>query len=60
MIHPVPAPDYRMTKGRIPRTGTAKLSVQFRNGQIGGPYTAKQIVWEDRGHSWDAVAVKRV
>ena len=57
----VPAPGFRLTKGRTPRTGEAPLRVQFRNGYIDDKhaYTAKQLRWTDTGDSWDVVAVKR-
>lgn len=43
---------------RKPRTGDRPLRVQFRNGWIVGPYTASQLVWEDRGWLSDIVAVE--
>lgn len=49
------------TNGRKPRTGEAKLMVEFRNGRT-GEYTAGQLRWthDDDGfpREWDVVAVR--
>lgn len=44
-----------------PDTGESPLRVTFRNGKVGGPYTAAQIRWTQhdpafgRDYEWDAV-----
>lgn len=50
------------TKGRIPKTGDAALTVMFRCGYIDyrNTYVAKQLRWSDTGGKWDVVAVKRL
>lgn len=59
--HDIPAPGFTLTKGRTPRTGEKPLRVQFRNGYVDTKhtYTAKQLRWNDTGHGWDVVAVRR-
>lgn len=60
MRHDIPAPGYRLTSGRKPRTGTAKLRVQFANGYVCRfEYEASQLRWDDTKSEWDVVAVKR-
>ena len=60
MRHDVPAPGFKLTNGRKPRTGGAKLNVQFRCGYVCHfTYTAEQLRWTDTGDSFDVVAVKR-
>lgn len=61
---PVPAPGFSLTKGRKPRTGEAKLIVQFRYGDAGyidrkHQYKADQINWTDNGSDWCPVAVRK-
>lgn len=54
------APGFTPTQGRTPRTGEAKLIVQFRCGYVcKWTYTAKQLRWTDTGDDWDVVAVRR-
>lgn len=54
------APGFHPTKGRKPRTGQDQLIVQFRSfTDWQHRYTADQIVWDDRGYAFDAIAVKR-
>lgn len=58
--HPIPAKGFSLTKGRTPRTGEAALYVQYRCGYIDRwSYQAKQLRWDDTGHDWDIVAVKK-
>lgn len=58
--HDIPAAGYSLTHGRTPRTGSAKLKVQFRNGHVDQhEYTASQLRFSDTGCAWDVVAVKR-
>ncbi len=45
------------TQGKRPRT-TRKLMVKLRNGWIAGPYTARQLVWDNRGWASDVVAAE--
>lgn len=48
------------TKGRKPRTGEAKLRVQFRCGLVSRhEYTASQLRWNETGCAYDIVAVER-
>ena len=48
------------TQGRKPRTGEAKLRVQFRCGLVSRhAYTAEQLRWNETGCDWDVVAVER-
>lgn len=50
----------KATGGRKPKTGDAKLRVQFRCGLVSRwEYTADQLVWADRGWDFDVVAVER-
>jgi len=58
----IPAPGFALTRGRTPRTGEAKLRVQFRNGFVDRKheYSAAQLRWDDTGDGWDVVAVQRV
>lgn len=58
----IPAPGFSLTKGRTPRTGEQRLRVQFRNGYVDGKhdYTVAQLRWEETGHPWDVVAVRKV
>lgn len=60
--HEVPAPGFTLTHGRKPKTGEARLKVQFANGYIDdrNEYTAGQLRWTIEGHGWDVAAVKRV
>jgi hypothetical protein len=56
----IPAPGYSLTKGRKPKTGEAKLMVQYRCGYVDKwPYTSAQLRWDDTGHAWDVVAVRK-
>lgn len=59
--HDIPAPGFALTRGRKPRTNGAKLRVQFRNGYVDEKheYVAEQLRWDDSGHPWDVVAVRR-
>ena len=44
----IPAPGYSLTKGRKPKTGEAKLMVQYRCGYVDKwPYTSGQLRWDD-------------
>lgn len=53
------------TNGRKPRTGDAKLRVQFRCGRT-GEFTAAQLRWTQddpkfgEGYEWDVIAVERI
>jgi hypothetical protein len=47
------------TKWKRPKTGEKPLMVRFRNGVEGGPYLARQLVWDDRGWDFDVVEVAR-
>lgn len=55
------APGFRPTNGRKPRTGEARLIVQFRGGYIDEKHTYKadDLRWTDTGDSFDIIAVKR-
>ena len=59
--HDIPAPGFTLTKGRKPRTGAAKLRVQFANGMVDEKheYTAEQLRWTDTGYAFDIVAAQR-
>lgn len=59
-LPPLPT-GFKLTQGRKPRTGEAKLHVQFRCGYVDerNTYTAGQLRWDDTGHGWDIVAVRR-
>lgn len=60
MRHDVPAPGFKLTNGRKPRTGAAKLRVQFRCGYVCRfEYEAGHLRWTDTGDSFDIVAVRR-
>lgn len=55
------AAGFTPTKGRKPRTGEARLEVQWRNGMIDRwTYTASQLRWDDTGHDFDVLAVRKV
>jgi hypothetical protein len=48
------------TKFRRPRTGDALLKVRWRNGEESRhEYTARQLVWEDRGWPFDIIEVAK-
>jgi hypothetical protein len=48
------------TQWKRPRTGDKPLRVQFRCGWVSKhTYTARQLVWEDRGWDFDIIAVER-
>lgn len=49
------------TKWRKPRTGEAKLRVQFRNGYVDDKHTyrASDLRWTDEGSAWDIIAVRK-
>lgn len=47
------------TQWKPPRTGERKLRVKFRNGQVSKhTYSAKQLVWQDRGEPFDITHLK--
>lgn len=53
-------PGFTPTKGRKPRTGQDKLTVQFRSfTDWQHAYTADQLVWDDRGYAFDVIAVRK-
>lgn len=46
------------TKWRPPRTDR-KIRVRFRNGEVSKhTYSAKQLVWDDRGEPFDIIEVR--
>jgi hypothetical protein len=47
------------TKWSRPRTGEKPLMVEFRNGEVGGPYTSGMLRWTDTDHPFDVVKVAR-
>lgn len=62
MSLPQIAPGFVLTKGRKPRTGEARLEVQFRGGYVDRKHTYKSsdLRWDDTGHPFDVIAVRRV
>lgn len=59
-VQPVPAPGFEPTRWTMPPTGDLKLRPQYRNGYVDKfTYTARQLVWSDRGNPWDVVAVAK-
>jgi hypothetical protein len=51
---------WHATNGKRPRTGEKPLRVKFANGQESRwTYTARQLVFDQRGWDFDVVAVAR-